>query len=87
MAEATGATLSVRVKTRARTSRVLETKDGRLEVALAAPPVDGAANEELVRVLAAHFGVPKRSVSIVSGHASRSKVVRFSVVPAALRAI
>jgi uncharacterized protein (TIGR00251 family) len=85
MADGAGATLSVRVKTRARTSQVLETKAGRLEVALAAPPVDGAANEELVRVLAEHFGVPKRSVSIVSGHASRSKIVRFSVVPAAFR--
>jgi uncharacterized protein (TIGR00251 family) len=79
--DASGATLRVHVKPRASKSRVLEPKEGVLEVALAAPPVDGAANEELVRVLAAHFDVPKRSVSIVSGHTSRHKLVRLGVVP------
>ena len=67
--------ITVRVKPRASKSRVLGPKGAELEVAIAAPPVDGAANEELVRTLAEHYGVPKRAVEIVSGHASRIKIV------------
>jgi uncharacterized protein (TIGR00251 family) len=80
-----GASLRVRVKPRASKSRVLGERDGELEVAVAAPPVDGAANEELVRVLAEHFDVPKRALTITHGTAGRSKLVWFSVVPATLR--
>ena len=72
-----GALLRVRVKVRASKSQVLAPKAGELEVSIAAPPVDGAANEELVRVLAAHFAVPKSTISIESGKASRSKLVRI----------
>jgi len=68
--------LKVRVKPRAAKSRVLGPKDDVLEVAVAAPPVDGAANEELVRTLAEHYGVPKRAVEILSGETARIKVVR-----------
>lgn len=68
--------LTVRVKPRASKSRVLGLKGTELAVAIAAPPVDGAANEELTRTLAEHYGVPKRAVEIVSGHASRIKIVR-----------
>ena len=42
---------------------------------LAAPPVDGAANAELIEVLAEALGVPRRAVRIVAGHAGRDKVV------------
>jgi uncharacterized protein (TIGR00251 family) len=69
--------LKIRVKPRASKSRVLGMKGEELEVAVAAPPVDGAANAELVRTLAAHYGIPKRSVEIVSGQASRIKLVRL----------
>jgi uncharacterized protein (TIGR00251 family) len=68
--------LKVRVKPRAAKSRVLGLKDDTLEVAVAAPPVDGAANEELVRTLADHYGVPKRAVEILSGETARIKLVR-----------
>jgi uncharacterized protein (TIGR00251 family) len=79
------ATVRVRVKPRASKSRVLGYKDDLLEVAVAAPPVDGAANEELVRTLAAHFEVPKSTIEIVSGHGSRVKLVRFERAPKSLR--
>ena len=72
-----GARLAVRVKPRASKSRVLGLKSGVLEVAVAAPPVDGAANDELLRTLAGHFEVPRSTLEIVSGQASRIKVVRF----------
>jgi uncharacterized protein (TIGR00251 family) len=80
-----GVSLGVRVKPRASRSRVLGVRSNELEVAVAAPPADGAANEELVRVLAEYFEVPKSAVTIARGHASRSKLVRIAVVPAKLR--
>ena len=47
------------------------------KIRLAAPPVDGAANDELVRFVAEAFGVPRRQVTIVSGATSRDKRVRI----------
>lgn len=52
-------------------------REGALEVALAAPPVDGAANEELVRLLAKVLGIPKRAVRIATGEGSRYKLVEL----------
>ena len=80
-----GVSLRIRVKPRASKSRVLGERNGELEVAVSAPPVDGAANEELVRVLAEHFDVPKSSIEIARGASGRSKLVRIAVVPAKLR--
>jgi uncharacterized protein (TIGR00251 family) len=45
-----------------------------LKIRVAAPPVGGEANEELVRFLAKRLGVPRSAVTIVSGSGSRSKV-------------
>jgi uncharacterized protein (TIGR00251 family) len=80
-----GVSLKVRVKPRSAKSRVLGERAGELEVAVAAPPVDGAANDELVAVLAEHFSVPKRDVTIVPGASGRSKIVRIACVPPRLR--
>ena len=44
-----------------------------LEVRVAAAPADGAANEELVRLLAKALGIPRSNLVIVSGHAARLK--------------
>ena len=49
--------------------------DGRLKVALAAPPVDGEANKTLIKFMAEVLGVPKNSVSVASGATGRRKVV------------
>jgi uncharacterized protein (TIGR00251 family) len=57
---------------------VLGFREGTLEVAVAAPPVDGAANAELVRVLARHLGLPRSAVCIVSGASGRSKLVALA---------
>jgi uncharacterized protein (TIGR00251 family) len=51
-----------------------------LLVRLHAAPVDGAANAELIEVLAEALSVPKRAVSIVSGERSRQKRVRIEGV-------
>jgi len=49
--------------------------DGALRVRVDAPPVEGAANQALVRVLAAELGVARRSVRLVAGAAGRRKLV------------
>jgi uncharacterized protein (TIGR00251 family) len=69
---------AVRVAPRASKTAAAGAHDGALKVRVAAPPVEGAANEELSRFLAKALGVPARSVEIVSGHASKTKVVRVS---------
>ena len=67
--------IEVHAKPRAKKSRILGWKGSLLEVALAAPPVDGAANEELVRLLADVLGVPKRRIVLVRGEGARTKLV------------
>jgi uncharacterized protein len=69
---------TVRVVPRAPQSRVVGEHAGALRVRVAAPPVDGAANEELVRTLARAFDVPTRDVEITGGHASKLKQVRVA---------
>ena len=54
--------------------------NGGIKIRLTAPPVDGAANEALVKFLATEFGTAKSQVSIVSGHTSRDKIVRIEGV-------
>ena len=51
--------------------------DGALKIRIAAAPVEGAANRELVRFLAKSFKVTQRDIEIVSGAAARTKVVRI----------
>ncbi len=52
--------------------------DGRLKVALAAPPVDGEANKTLIKFMADVLNVPKSTLSIVSGETNRRKTVAVS---------
>ena len=77
-----GIVLSVRVITRAGRSGLAGTRDDAVLVRLGAAPVDGAANAELVAVLAAAFGVARRDVVIVSGDRSRHKRVRVRGIDA-----
>ncbi len=53
-------------------------EQGSLKVRLTAPPVDGAANEALLALLARRLGLPKRQVSIVHGASGRQKTVEIS---------
>jgi len=77
-----GVRIDIEVKVRASRTRVLGVKAERLCVALAAPPVDGAANEALERALAEHFDLPRRQVRLVIGEKSRRKVVELRGVTA-----
>ena len=72
-----GCTLAVRVQPGAKRTAIIGVfGDGaQLKIALQAPPVDGRANEALIEFLAQLAAVPKSSVTILSGHSSRSKVL------------
>ena len=73
-----GITLAVRAQPGAKKTAIIGVYgDGdaaQLKIAVQAPPVEGRANEALVAFLAETFGIPKRSVELVSGELSRSKV-------------
>lgn len=69
-------TFAVRVQPRAARSGVVGEFAGQLKVRLAAPPVDGAANEELIRLLAKLCDVSRANIELVSGATNKNKVVR-----------
>jgi len=71
------ARITVRVHPRARRSAVTGRFGDAWKLDLAAPPVDGKANEECVRFLAERAGVARSRVRIVTGATSRTKVVDF----------
>lgn len=77
-ATATGVRLSLRVQPKASRNEVVGAHGEQIRLRLTAPPVEGAANEALVRFLAEQLGVGRSSVRIVAGHASRSKVVEVA---------
>jgi len=70
--------LEIRVIPRAGRSGFAGLRDGALLVRLAAAPVDGAANDELIALLAKALRIPKRDITIVSGERSRSKRIRIA---------
>lgn len=69
--------IAVRVIPRSPRSCVDGVRAGAWLVRLRTPPIDGAANAELIEVLAGALGVPRRAVAIVSGERSRVKRVRI----------
>lgn len=77
MAQPTSARIKVYVQPRASKSEIVGMHGDSIRIRLAAPPVDDAANTELISLIAARLGVPKRNVRIVTGHASRRKVVEI----------
>jgi uncharacterized protein (TIGR00251 family) len=73
--------LKVQVVPRASRSQIVGEHNGALRIRLAAAPVDGAANEELVRLVARTLKLPKSSVQITSGHNSRLKQLKITGAP------
>ena len=72
------ADLDVRVIPRAGRSGIAGLREGALLVKLAAAPVDGAANQELIALLAKALRIPKRDITIVLGERARTKRVRIA---------
>ena len=72
-----GLTFAVRIVPRASRTQIAGEYNGALRIRIAAPPVEGAANRELIRLLAKLFKLPQNAVEIVSGAASKSKIIHI----------
>lgn len=77
--ETKGEAVFVRVRVQPRASReaLLGEAEGRLRIALTAPPAEGEANEALVAFLAKKLGIAKREVRLASGAHSREKAIEI----------
>jgi uncharacterized protein (TIGR00251 family) len=70
--------LSVKVQPRASKNEIREPHGGELKIKVTAPPVDAAANEALVELLAEKLGCGRSRIEIVRGHKSRHKILKLS---------
>lgn len=77
-AQPEGAVLSIHLQPRASANEIGGLRGAELRVRVTAPPVDSAANEALVRLLAETLGFSKGAIRIVRGHTSRHKQLVFS---------
>ena len=80
--QADGVTLAVKVQPRAPRNEVGEALGGELRLKVTAPPVDAAANEAVVRLLAETFACPRSAVQILRGQISRHKVIKLHGISA-----
>ena len=71
-------TIRIKVKPNARVRALEEMSDGTWLAQIKAPPVDGKANEELIALVAEHFGRRKSQVVIKSGASGRMKLVQIA---------
>lgn len=69
----------VKVKPNAKQQQIIEEEDGSLTIRLKSPPVDGKANEELIKALSKKFSVPKSYIRIKSGASSRQKLIEIDL--------
>ncbi len=81
-----GCELLVLVQPRASRTKVVGEHDGRLKIALAAPPVDGEANAALVEFLADLLGLKRAQIALLDGQTGRRKRLKLSGVSADLAA-
>lgn len=75
-----GTRIDLRVTPRASKNAIDGVRDGRLVVKVTAPPVDAAANDAVIDLLAKQLDVSKRQISIVIGQAGRSKTIEVTGV-------
>ena len=72
---------TIRVVPRSSKTEIVGEYDSALKIKLKSPPVDGAANNELIRFLSKLLAIPKANIEIISGETSRSKRIRVSDIP------
>ena len=73
-----GVIFAVRIVPRASRTEIAGEHEGAFRIRIAAPPVEGAANRELIRLLAKKFKFPQGSVEIITGTTSKNKVIRIN---------
>jgi uncharacterized protein (TIGR00251 family) len=76
-AQADGLLLSVKLQPRASANEIGEALGNELRIKVTAPPVDAAANEALIKLLAQQLHCPRNRVDLVRGHTSRHKTVKL----------
>ncbi|HXY96643.1 MAG TPA: DUF167 domain-containing protein [Steroidobacteraceae bacterium] len=69
--------IRVRVKANARQTSLEQLADGSFLARVKSPAIEGRANSELLALVAGHFGRPKAAVTVKSGAASRTKLIRI----------
>ena len=72
-----GVLLSVKLQPRASANEIGEALGSELRIKVTAPPVDAAANEALVKLLAQRLDCPRNRVELVRGHTSRHKTIKL----------
>lgn len=72
-----GIVIEVRVIPRSSRKEIVGTADNVVKVKLTAPPVDGAANEQLIELLSEKFGIRKSNIVILKGESSKRKTVKI----------
>ncbi len=73
------AILKVKVKPNSQQQSIEAKANGSLKVCLKSPPVDGKANQELIKLLAKKFNVKKSEITIKSGLSSKNKLIEISL--------
>ena len=73
-------TIDILVQPRASRAKIGPMHDGRIKIAVTAPPVDGEANAAVIELFAKRLGVPRSSVEIVAGASSRRKTLKIANV-------
>jgi uncharacterized protein (TIGR00251 family) len=69
--------LKIQVKPSSKQQKIQAQADGSLTIYLKSPPVDGKANQELIKLLAKHYKIPKSTIVIKSGLSSRNKFIEL----------
>ncbi len=72
-----GVLLAIKLQPRASANEIGSAIGQELKIKVMAPPVDDAANEALVRLLADHFDCGRNRVELVRGHTSRHKLIKL----------
>ncbi len=72
-----GVLLSVKLQPRASANEIGDPLGNELRIKVIAPPVDAAANEALIKLLAQHLNCPRNRIELVRGHTSRHKTVKL----------
>lgn len=72
-----GVSLAIKLQPRASVNEIGEPQGNELRVKVTAPPVEAAANEALIRLLAERLDCPRNRVEILRGHTSRHKVIKL----------
>lgn len=73
-----GASFAIKVHPRAKKNAITGKVDDALKLSITAPPVDGKANQACIDFFAKLLNLPRSSVTIAAGHASRNKVIRVA---------